>query len=195
MIQFSNSSNKYAIFVQLGFLLIIAGLFGGGYIAILHYKILFDERHSFLKIAAYSAIVPVLFIWPVHIFIKSLPSGLSRKNENTRLRQFRFFFFLLGLFIMSQGAVTTLNAVMDKSPVHNYKVKVLSKRIRGGRHTSYELTVRSWSGDTREIKINLSHSEYDSMDVRKDDYVNIGIRNGALGFNWISSITKAGDST
>lgn len=194
MIQLSNSKRKYAVFFQLGLLGLIVMSLWGGYTAILHYKILIDDRHSFLKMLSISAILPIIFIRPIYIATKSSPS-LPKENENRTLNQLRLIFSFIGLLVLSWGGVTTINAVLDKSPVHLYKVKVLSKREWHGRTTSYDLIVTSWSVDTKERRINLSHFEYDSLDVNRNDYVNIGVKDGAFGFKWISSITKADDKT
>lgn len=103
------------------------------------------------------------------------------------------------LLVGSFGAITSAaaelrdaNMEFDSSEVHEYRAKVLNKKIsRSRRSTSYHVYLSDWNGEKREIKVSVSSAIYRS--VQTGDAMVVLQRDGYLGYRWVQRIYRSPD--
>ncbi len=195
-----NIKMNRAVFLLVGLLLILAGgLSWTFWYAFVNYRLVLD-LNNFPKFACYALLLPILILWLLYPFLKRLSSRSSSREPRVSFMkrpispvQVMGFIIFLAFFLISWGIVSGINCFFDGNPAHLYKVKVVTKQIR---HTSrgaeyYILSVASWiDNDNKSRRIDLSRDEFDNIDVVPGDFVYVGIGKGALGIDWITSITK-----
>lgn len=98
-----------------------------------------------------------------------------------------FLAYLAVAYIGATGALTVLNGAFDSSTPQSHTVHVLSRSLWIKSYLLH-LNVTSWRPGEHEEKVLVDFDLYRSNPAR----VTVTTRRGALGFEWVESVTSAG---
>lgn len=107
-------------------------------------------------------------------------------NTNPEFKKKNKLPSIIGLFLIllayTYGAVIILNCLYDSSaPKHN-TATVVSKRISGGKSTTYYLELTPWKNEKGHKEVSVSKSLY--QQTEENDTVNVYFKKGALNMPW-----------
>lgn len=83
--------------------------------------------------------------------------------------------------ICSPGLTIIPNCLYDNSAPQDFHVRIESKEMITGKHTSYYLNVGAW-GNNDERRLSVDRDLYQS--AREGDTVTVSLRQGVLGIPW-----------
>lgn len=198
--KFGQYIKSHGVYFFLGLLFVVAGcVYWAAKIVPVNYRVVFNST-NLPKLALYSLILPILILLSTK---RDAKRSSQRQNFITFIKQplsdalIADVGIFLILFFISWGIVSAINSSFDRSPAHIYKVKVTSKKISYFRGISknYELKVKPWFDRKADYTIDLSRSEYEHLNVISGDLIYVGIGKGALGLDWITSISKEETTT
>lgn len=85
------------------------------------------------------------------------------------------FFGVAGItlffFCAAYGGLIFLNCYYDESPEQEFHVKVLSKRMSSGKHTSYYVELTPWGNQTEAEEVSIDSDLYDRFEAGDSAYV------------------------
>jgi hypothetical protein len=95
---------------------------------------------------------------------------------------------LLGIALITAvygfGAIGEANALLDHSPASVQQTKIIDKRVRYGRATTYVFTLPPWGAQRDSAEVVVSHELYDRL--APGDPVCMLLHDGALGMPWFT---------
>jgi hypothetical protein len=139
----------------------------------------------FLTLRALQNIAPIGWEGPslLTVFGSAILVGLAFWRDPW-LKKHRGTTVLLLILCCSYGygAGLQVNAILDRSTPHTYRVIVTSKNVSHGRSTSYHLNLAPWGPNASGQNLMVAYSQYAA--VKPGDTVCMLLRAGALGVAW-----------
>ena len=114
-----------------------------------------------------------------------MPMLLAVKDNTFRIILWLVFFFI-PLAALSWNMVINYNCSKDVSVPQLVSAKVVWKDKHSNRgRARYNLVTRNNNYDARALRVSVTKDFFDL--VKRDDYIELTIRDGYLGYKWIES--------